>query len=254
MYAFNTIKSPEDDRDYVYEHLLPTYEYIPPVLDLRPELCPIRDQARQGSCSAQSASCMKEWQEHKERSFDKHMSPQFIYNNRANQDGGGMSARDTMKILQKIGSVPESIYKYGLIEPKAEIHDSVLNVAKKYKIKEYAQINTIDGLKKALHKNGPCWISFPVYNYLSEFWMRREQDRKLGGHAVTVVGYDKEGFIIRNSWGDRWGNEGYTKFLYSQWGNQWECWSTVDLKTGEVIETPSWFTRLFNWFESLFKI
>ena len=30
-----------------------------------------------------------------------------------------------------------------------------------------------------------------------------------GGHAVTIVGYTDEGFMIKNSWGRGWGMEGY---------------------------------------------
>jgi hypothetical protein len=30
-----------------------------------------------------------------------------------------------------------------------------------------------------------------------------------GGHAVTIVGYTSEGFIIKNSWGRGWGMDGY---------------------------------------------
>jgi len=31
-----------------------------------------------------------------------------------------------------------------------------------------------------------------------------------GGHAVCVVGYTKQGtFIVRNSWGDGWGDNGF---------------------------------------------
>ena len=26
-----------------------------------------------------------------------------------------------------------------------------------------------------------------------------------GGHAMTVVGYTEDSFIIRNSWGEEWG-------------------------------------------------
>lgn len=29
------------------------------------------------------------------------------------------------------------------------------------------------------------------------------------GHAVTIVGYNQYGFIIKNSWGEQWGNFGY---------------------------------------------
>jgi hypothetical protein len=36
-----------------------------------------------------------------------------------------------------------------------------------------------------------------------------DQPDHYGGHAVTVVGYLPEGFIIKNSWGRGWGMDGY---------------------------------------------
>lgn len=35
-----------------------------------------------------------------------------------------------------------------------------------------------------------------------------------GGHAVTIVGYNDEGFIIKNSWGRSWGDHGYAVISY----------------------------------------
>ena len=51
--------------------------------------------------------------------------------------------------------------------------------------------------------------------------VRRE--RFLGGHAVLLVGYDKnrECYIVRNSWGKNWGDSGYFYMPF------------------KVIETPS---------------
>ncbi len=39
----------------------------------------------------------------------------------------------------------------------------------------------------------------------------------LGGHCVMAVGYDdaKQMFIIRNSWGDKWGDHGYFYMPYA---------------------------------------
>ncbi len=31
----------------------------------------------------------------------------------------------------------------------------------------------------------------------------------LGGHCVALVGYNKDGFIVRNSWGTGWGDKGF---------------------------------------------
>ena len=35
-----------------------------------------------------------------------------------------------------------------------------------------------------------------------------------GGHVVTIVGYDSEGFIIKNSWGSDWRYYGYERISY----------------------------------------
>lgn len=35
-----------------------------------------------------------------------------------------------------------------------------------------------------------------------------------GGHAVTIVGYNKDGFIIKNSWGASWADGGYAVISY----------------------------------------
>jgi hypothetical protein len=35
-----------------------------------------------------------------------------------------------------------------------------------------------------------------------------------GGHAVTIVGYDDRGFLIKNSWGEKWADRGYATILY----------------------------------------
>jgi C1A family cysteine protease len=42
--------------------------------------------------------------------------------------------------------------------------------------------------------------------------------RLAGGHVVLIVGYDdaNEYFIVKNSWGDEWGDAGYFKIAYSQ--------------------------------------
>ena len=77
----------------------------------------------------------------------------------------------------------------------------VVHKAYKYRIKSYAQIHTIDELKHSLFVNGPCMIAFPVYHMEDDMWKPRDmQDIFLGGHAMTVVGYNNIGFIIRNSW------------------------------------------------------
>ncbi len=41
--------------------------------------------------------------------------------------------------------------------------------------------------------------------------------RMLGAHAFAIVGYDRRGLWIQNSWGDEWGYEGFACISYDDW-------------------------------------
>jgi C1A family cysteine protease len=47
------------------------------------------------------------------------------------------------------------------------------------------------------------------------------------GHAFSVVGYTEDAFILRNSWGETWGKQGYCHFPFADFGQQWEIWSVL---------------------------
>lgn len=228
-YSFNLQKSPVDPRDFMLEAIYPDPVKLPEVWDLRPQMKPIRDQGQQGTCSAQTVAAMKEWQENVDVKFRDYMSPQFVYNQRST-GGEGMTPKDTMEILYKIGIVPEKLYPYGTFTP---IPETLKSQATTYKIQGYAQINTVDSLKKALFANGPCYIAFPVYNpERMDFWKPEFAGQQMmGGHAVCVAGYLKDKFIIRNSWSSAWGDQGYTYLPFTEWGMQWECWTAIDAES-----------------------
>ena len=229
--ACKTLPSPSDERDWNAGNIYKKNN-LESILDLRTDLPPVRNQGVQGTCAAQTATCMKEWQEKQDYDFSEYMSPQFIYNNRENQTSEGMFGRDIMRILSKIGSVREDVYKYGKIEPVGDIDADFYNKATNHKIKSYARIYDIDNLKKALSINGPCYIAFPVYNVGVRMWKKEATDPDLpGGHAMTVIGYNNVGFIIRNTWGEEWGDQGYCTYPFSDWGAHWEIWTTIDEKS-----------------------
>ncbi|VVU95084.1 Papain family cysteine protease [seawater metagenome] len=234
----NTIPSPDDNRDWIAESIFQSNFKLPKSLDYRGSLTTIRNQGSQGSCAAQTAACMKEWQERQDIGYINHMSPQFVYNNRENQASEGMYARDVMKILSIKGCCTELDYPYGKIEDPKEINDGTIKKAKNFKIKSYAKITTINGLKKALLINGPCYIAFPVFNNSMRMWIPKQGEKRDGGHAMTVVGYNNKGFIIRNSWGRSWGDNGYCTYTYDDWGSHWEVWTTIDDTSYEIPNPP----------------
>lgn len=248
-FELNLEKSPVDTRDYIAEAIYGDGD-LPSEYTTVDSLMPVRDQGSQGTCAAQTAACMKEWQERKDIDYQDYMSPQFVYNNRANQDGSGMYTRDVMKILNKQGICPEQLYPYGTFDA---IGEDIYTEAKKHVIKAYASVQTIEGLKKAIYSDGPCLIAVPVYNYGMRMWKPEPDQSKIGGHAMTVVGWTTEGFIIRNSWSDRWGDKGYTIFPWEDWGLQWETWTTVDAINGVSLPSVPWYKKIWRFITKLFN-
>lgn len=231
----NLSPSPEDRRDFIY--VGDTSLNIPNVLDYRDTLKPPRHQGEQGTCYAQAVACVKEWQENKDYGFTEYFSPQFFYNNRPNilddneKNDSGMFTRDVMKLLKNVGICREKVYPYGRIEKPDQIPKKIFEEAKAHTIKGFAKVTELEKVKLCLQETGPCLITFPTFNYSNEFWIEKQGDKKKGGHAVAIVGYNKEGFIIRNSWGMFWGDKGYSIYKYSDWGIHWEIWCIVDNKT-----------------------
>lgn len=224
QYRLDVKKSPEDKRDFkastIYRKIA-----LPETLDYRSSMQPIRDQGNQSSCVAMSGSAMKEWQEQKDVGLNEYMSPQFIYNFREDTSEEGMYMRDLMKILNKKGDCTEKLYPYGTFTPPSS---QAIGEAQNYIIDGYASVATPEELKTALFVNGPCVLAVPVYNYTTRMWYKRINDYFLGGHAMLVAGYNKEGFIIRNSWGTDWGDKGYCIMPYGDFSLAWEYWTTID--------------------------
>ncbi len=250
--------SPFDIRDYQADYIFSKEVFIPNEYDPRKtkEVQPIRDQTQQGSCVAFSVAAIKEWQEKKNTGFDDFMSPQFIYNLRFNQDGQGMYLRDAMNILKNYGILPEERFPYTeRIGNSGTISQDQFEEAKNYRIQGYAQITGIDTLKTAIYKNGPCVAAFPYYGG-TYFWRRpNEITQPVSAHAVSIVGYNKEGFIIKNSWGPEFGDKGYIVYPYSDWGLHGEIWTTFDDTSSKPDPRYNkWYWKFFRWSKKQFNI
>ena len=218
-------KSPIDDRDLLSKNIYNLKLKVPKKLDLRKDMNKIRNQGDTPLCGAFSGASIKEWQEKQDLGFSGYFSPDYIYNKRANKNESGMYARDIMKILHNHGTLPDISFQ------NSDMDDIM---AANFKIKGYAQVETIEECKKALYMNGPCLISFPMYNKDSvRMWDPKEGDEK-SGHAMVIVGYNETGFIIRNSFGEKWGDNGYCEYPYSEWGSHWEVWTCFDEKSSEL--------------------
>ena len=140
---YNVKQSINDYRDIIFDKLVSSELSLLPQCNYISDLLPIRDQGLQGTCFAQSAACMKEWQEKRDIGLNEYLSPQFFYNQRnywnnniadgndANEDYG-MTGRDVMRILLHIGICKESEYPYGKQELAKDIAPDIYESTSPY--------------------------------------------------------------------------------------------------------------------------
>lgn len=95
----------------------------------------------------------------------------------------------------------------------------------KYSFKRYAIVGSEIAAKNAILSNGVLMIALPVKSMNNDFWNGNDE---LGGHAVSLVGWNNDGFILRNSWGTSYGNLGYYNFPYSDFDKIIESWILID--------------------------
>ena len=230
----NIETSEHDSRDLVIESINnPTFEF-PESVDYRKDLPRAWDQGSDGPCSAYAAAAIKTWQELKDYGSTEELSRYFIYNLRHNAPKKGMTPRHTMQLLRKYGIPYKDSFKRRW-KKKEDIPQEVMDEAINHRILGYARIMTVDGLKKSIYKNGPAYIAMPVFNDSSSFWKANFNERILGGHALCVVGYNSDGFILRNSWGSNWSDRGHTTYPYSDWGSHYEAWTSIDEKSNAPV-------------------
>ena len=107
----------------------------------------------------------------------------------------------------------------------AQLKDVIKAAQRDYNIKDYYLIKNIKQLQYALISNGPCVGGLMVQNSsIINFW---DGNGNLGGHAIALVGYTKDGFIIRNSWGESYGSKGYSILPYYDFNKFFEIWTLI---------------------------
>ena len=166
------------------------------------------NQGYDSICVPCSVSAYLNWRENLETGSkkDNKIDLYEIYKSRTNS-GEGMTYKAAFSYLRHHGVNS----KYGQL-----------------KIKEYAMVHGIELLKLAIIMNGPCMGALPVYNDRNEFWNEGVRDKLLGYHAISIAGYNSEGFIIRNSWGAEFADNGYTLLKYEDYPKLLETWTIID--------------------------
>lgn len=240
---------PADSDDEVFDYIgyapagMYTVQVFPESLDLRKPSWRSRDQGARSTCAAMAgANIMSVWMS-KNADSQTYISPEFIYYNRENRPHHGMYGRNVFEILKNIGCVPEDMFPYQANEP-TEAHKRIYGAASANRITNYSRVLNIDALKRALLEQTACYMLLPMYSKRAQFWRPTEntsatiaENGRSYGHAVAVVGYTREGFILENSWGSDWGDSGSVIFPYGDWPAKLEC--IVPILSSEMYSRPN---------------
>jgi len=184
---------------------------------------PVRNQARCGSCVAFAALGALETQLNVtggKATLDLDLSEQDLFSRIGGCDSGSMPFMAT-STLKSSGVPDESCFPYASGR-LGEDQDSDLACkdrgSRVIKITGSRSVSASEA--KAALQNGPLMTTMTVYEdfmlYTGGVYEYVAGDA-LGGHAVTIVGYDdaNQAWIVRNSWGENWGEHGYFRIKYT---------------------------------------
>ena len=170
------------------------------------DLPKVKNQGSVNSCCACAAAEIMEILNGRE--FDNHteFSEGYIYGRCRSESGKyeGMYPDLLVEELRKKGSVPTTLFNKSFEMPEMqEILKNNKNITKldeiaeKYRIKGYVAFlgKKYDEMKEAVFVHDLPLLAISR-NYFG------------GSHAVIIIGYTESGFIIQNSWGEKWGNKG----------------------------------------------
>jgi C1A family cysteine protease len=233
----NLVPSRNTERDWRYEHAvasgaLRAVAAPPSNVDLRAPWWNVGDQERTGSCVgwASTDGVMRyhmvkagrlgqnellsrrfTWMASKETDELLTRPETFI-------EGAGTTLKAAMDILRKYGAVPEPLLPFHIETAMySGDEDAFFATAATRRVAAYFNLNKdFNQWRSWLASHGPVMVGLQVdatwdnatatHGNLDSF----DRDTVRGGHAVCVVGYTQQNrFILRNSWGTGWGDNGF---------------------------------------------
>jgi Papain family cysteine protease len=258
----NMRPDPPDLRDRFYNPILRSLE---PEYNARPFDHPawrdrVKDQGVTSACTGFALAAMvesltfKRWdgcQRQGEQPGD--VSPFMLYyfarrydELRGSDEADGSTARGAMKSWNKHGVCRFELWprmEMPLLAPAVKANgrkksvlinsgENWVNDAFRTPLGAYYRVDhlSVADLHAALNEIGVVYVTAQIH----EGWKSPQPNGRilnhrgpanLGGHAFLLVGYDTHGFWIQNSWGRKWGRNGFAHLAYTDWlENGMDAW------------------------------
>lgn len=227
--TFDALPDTIDFRDVMYEPALIEVAGKSDLDAYREIGLPVLDQGQEGACTGFGLATVVNYlltQRGRAPLADEVSAAMLYvmakrYDEWPGEDYEGSSARGAMKGWHKHGVCAGRLWKdsKGDYQADAEWATDALNRP----LGAYYRVNHRDlvAMHAAITEVGVLYATANVH----QGWMDvREGGEEivyhpeiLGGHAFAIVGYDRQGFWIQNSWGKNWGCGGLARLSYADW-------------------------------------
>lgn len=198
-------------------------------VNLKEHFTKVKDQGQIGACTVFAISSIYECILKKATGEETDLSESFVYYNVRHLNGKeaedtGSSFQDVIANIGEQGICKESLHPYTHLISDVPSDEAYLD-AEKHRITKALNVNIAENdIKSAIQEGYPVAISLKIFNSFraTSGFVKRPTDKEIessdfGYHAMVVVGYsdDTKFFLVRNSWGEHFGDKGYCYIPYS---------------------------------------
>jgi C1A family cysteine protease len=233
----NLVPSHDTETDWQFQHAvasgaLQAPAALPASVDLRAAWWDVGDQQNTGSCVGWGSTdgvARYMFVNAGRLAQNEKLSPRFTWMASKETDAfvtrpetmielAGTSLKAAVDILRKFGAAPEALLPFHINTTMYTGNDDTFfATAATRKIAAYFNLHRdLANWKDWLASHGPILVGLSVdatwrnANATNSNLDTFQPTTVRGGHAVALVGYRADGrFIVRNSWGTSWGDQGF---------------------------------------------